>query len=68
MIKRLLKNDFRTAFVLGMVQYTIVNLVRGSNVETTWYIWLTANAISAIVSITLVFVSIKVARKLISFI
>lgn len=68
MTKRLLENDFRTAFVLGMVQYTIVNLVRGSNVETTWHIWLTANAISAIVSITLVFVFIKVARKLISFI
>lgn len=68
MIKRLLENDFRTAFILGMVQYTIVSLVRGSNVETTWYIWLTANAISAIVSITLVFVFIKVARKLISFI
>ncbi|PEA25862.1 hypothetical protein CN984_11970 [Bacillus cereus] len=64
MIKKLFKNDFRTAFVFGMVQYTAVNLVSGSDVETTWYIRLTAHAISAIVSITIIFVYIKVMRKI----
>lgn len=63
-ISKLFENDFRTAFVVGITQYTIVNLIRGSEAKTVWYIFLTANAISAIVSIALIFAYIKIIRKI----
>ncbi|PGA05543.1 hypothetical protein [Bacillus mycoides] len=62
-ISKLFENDFRTAFVIGIVQYAIVNLIQGSNIETTWYIRLTAHAISAIISVAMVFAFIKITRK-----
>ncbi|MCC3687465.1 hypothetical protein LLR47_19875 [Bacillus cereus] len=63
-ISKLFENDFRTAFVFGMVQYAVVNLIQGSKAKTEWYIFLTANALSAIVSIALVFAFIKIMRKI----
>lgn len=63
MLPKLFKNDFRTAFVVGMVQYAVVTLIQGSEIETTWYIRLTAHAMSAFISVAMVFAFIKIARK-----
>ncbi|WP_151035754.1 hypothetical protein [Bacillus wiedmannii] len=63
-LSQLFKSDFRTAFVVGMVQYAVVNLIQGSDIETTWYIRLTTHAISAIISVAMVFAFIKIMRKI----
>ncbi|MEK4768761.1 hypothetical protein MHH42_31255 [Bacillus sp. FSL L8-0099] len=71
MIKRLKAfkvSDFKLAFAIGMVGYVFNNLLIKRSVEAEWYMWLTANTMSAVTHILLIFVLVKVARKIDSII